>query len=851
MRASDLDVTSLPQADPAPTLARGTALGRFLVLGLVGRGGMGEVYGAYDPDLDRKIAIKLLRARGFDAGDNRARLMREAKATAKISHPNVVVVYDAGTFGDRVFIAMEFVEGHTLRYWLQAQERTWIEVLDAFLAAGRGLAAAHDKELVHRDFKPDNVMVAGDGQVRVMDFGLARMVAVESQGEELAPDFEATMEVRSGVGFGGLPFVGATPSLHKLTATGAVLGTPAYMSPEQFRSQPADARSDQFSFCVALHEALFRDRPFAGRSLQELADNVVAGRLSEPDASRRVPAWVRPILARGLSTNPDARFPSMDALLDELARHAGAGRTSFARGAAAKLAGVWEAPAGGRPVETPEKIAMREAFLATGKPYAAAAFATASAALDRYAQRWSELYVDVCEATHVRGEQSAEVLDLRMTCLNEGLDDLRALCRLFREATAQVVENAVKAADALGTLERCNDVKLLRALVRPPEDAATRAAVEQVRQRLVDVRALERVGRTTAALEAAAPLAEEARRAGYGPMLAEVLLVYGVLQLHATRSDAVPRTLEDSFHAAVLARHDEAAASAAIHLIYQVGYLQGRFDVGEIWTRYAETLLRRLGGHDLLWGWLYSNRANMREQQGRLDEAVEDARLAIAAKERALGPRAPDVARSLGNLGNHLAFGGDFLAAIDAVERAIEIFSETVGADHPATALVLANKAQFLCRLSRFDDARAAAKQAIGVFERETDPRGLAVTAPLRTLGLCDLGQRRFAEARPLLERAVSIREAIASSPLRLAEVHAPLARALYEDRRSRARGLELARRARDEYARVPVTPVVARDIAELDAWLAKHDARKPSGRKPKRPAPKVGARKTKRRASG
>ncbi|HVU49992.1 MAG TPA: serine/threonine-protein kinase, partial [Polyangia bacterium] len=159
-------------------LARGAALGRFVVLGLVGRGAMGEVYGAYDPDLDRKIAIKLVRAGGGGEGsEGRARLMREAQATAKISHPNVVVVYDAGTFGERVFIAMEFVDGHTLRYWLQEKERPWQEILEAFLAAGRGLAAAHEKELVHRDFKPDNVMVARGGQVRVMDFGLARIAA--------------------------------------------------------------------------------------------------------------------------------------------------------------------------------------------------------------------------------------------------------------------------------------------------------------------------------------------------------------------------------------------------------------------------------------------------------------------------------------------------------------------------------------------------------------------------------------------------------------------------------------------------------------------------------------------------
>src|SRR3954462_13336404 len=173
-----------PARPPPPTpagneagLAKGATLGRYVILGLLGRGGMGEVYAAFDPELDRKIAIKLLRARpgtGADASQGRPRLLREAQAIARLSHPNVVVVYDVGTFEEKVFIAMEFVEGHTAGYWTHSQHRTWQETLKVYMAAGRGLAAAHGKGLVHRDFKPDNVMVSRDGQVRVMDFGLAR-----------------------------------------------------------------------------------------------------------------------------------------------------------------------------------------------------------------------------------------------------------------------------------------------------------------------------------------------------------------------------------------------------------------------------------------------------------------------------------------------------------------------------------------------------------------------------------------------------------------------------------------------------------------------------------------------------
>ena len=827
-------------AAPEATLPRGTALGRFVVLGLVGRGAMGEVYGAYDPELDRKIAIKLVRAGGglgSDAAEGRTRLMREAQATAKVSHPNVVVVYDAGTFGERVFIAMEFVEGHTLRYWLQERERTGQEILEAFLAAGRGLAAAHEKELVHRDFKPDNVMVARGGQVRVMDFGLARIADGGQASPHEAPRALAAWPA------GGGPFdLEATPHLggpvvddvlasgmatfafrDKITATGALLGTPAYMSPEQFQGRLAGARSDQFSYCVALHEALFGARPFSGRTLEELAENVVKGNVAEPPASRRVPARVRKALERGLSADPDARFSTMHDLLSEIDQGAGAGRGGFASGAAAKLAGVWEAPVAGQPVGTPQKEAMQAAFLATGKAYAAVAFASASASLDRYAHRWSEIYVEVCEATHVRGEQSAEILDLRMACLMEGLDDLKALCRLFRAATAEVVANADKAASALGTLERCQDVKLLRALVRPPEDAETRAAVERLRLRLVEVRALARVGRIADGVEAAVPLVEEARHVAYGPLLAEALLLRGTLQTEAARVDEALPVFEEAFSEAELSRHDEVAADAAIWIVAVAGYYQSRFDVAEVWGRYAETLLRRMGGHDLLWGWYFNNRANIRELQGRLAESIEDGRLAAAAKERALGAESPDLAQSIGNLANHMTIGGDFEGAFAANARALTILTETVGPDHPRTAIVVGNTGQVLYRLGRFDEALEAAERALAVFERETDKRGLLITFSLRTIGLCQLAKGRPEEALDVLERAVSIRESVTKTPLRLAEVHFPLARALDEARGERDRAGALARRARREYEQAAKTPLVERDLAEVDRWLAAH----------------------------
>jgi tetratricopeptide (TPR) repeat protein len=864
VRQSDL-ADPADNAAPEVALARGTALGRFVVLGLVGRGAMGEVYGAYDPDLDRKIAIKLVLAAAGDADDTsegRTRLMREAQATAKVSHPNVVIVYDAGTFGDRVFIAMEFIEGHTLRYWLQERERSVADVLDIFLAAGRGLAAAHEKELVHRDFKPDNVMVSASGQVRVMDFGLARI----ADGRPLAPDaprpvFKAPGPDDPPVNLEATPILGA-PILRelakststiafrdKITATGALLGTPAYMSPEQFQGRLADARSDQFSFCVALYEALFGTRPFAGRTLDELAMNVMGGNLDTPAESRGVPARVRRVLEQGLRTHPEERFPSMNALLAELEQGVGGGRGGFAAQAAAKLVGVWEAPVAGQPVSTPEKEAIRRAFLATGKGYAPAAFASTSATLDRYAERWAELYVEVCEATHVRGEQSAEILDLRMSFLTEGLDDLKALCRVFREATPEVVSNAERAASSLANLERSRDVTFVRNAVRPPQDFVTRVAVENLRGQLAEVRALLRVGRLTDGVEEAKPLVAEARRVAYDPLLAEALLVAGTLEYEANRFDRAIEFNTEAFSAAQMARHDEVAAEAAINIMGLEGYQRGRFDVSEVWARYAETLLRRMGSHDLLWGWYHHNRSTVRQMQGRLSDSVEDAQRALDWKTRARGPRSFDTALSIMNLANNYAYMGDFEAAVDTAQRGIAILTEAIGAEHPWTAIALGNLGQFLYRLGRYEEAREVAAVSLTHGEREAGPLANKVSYPLRTLGLCTLALGRPDEARNFLERAAAIRAA-EKMPLRLAEVHFPLARALFETG-ARKRGVALARQARGEYERAASTPLVERDLAELDLWLAEHEplVKKKTGAKKPPKSVKSGARPKPRRA--
>ncbi|MGD0526744.1 MAG: protein kinase [Polyangiaceae bacterium] len=304
-----VEKTGAPSAPPtleAGAAREGTAVGRYVLRALVGVGGMGQVFEAYDPELARKVAIKVLNASGTDEqmGLLAERMRHEGQAMAKLSHPNVVAVHDVGTVDGRVFVAMEYVEGATLRAWLRT-ERSWEEALDVLSHAGRGLAAAHAAGLVHRDFKPDNVLVGDDGRVRVTDFGLAH-----------APDAQRT---------------------------GAIAGTPPYMAPEALAGGPIDARSDVFGFCVTLHEALYGVRPFGGRTVDELRDAIAGAKLREVPAGG-VPEAIRRAVLKGLRADPAERYAKLEDLLDVLRRPsavpAARGRSTRDR---SPFEAVWEA----------------------------------------------------------------------------------------------------------------------------------------------------------------------------------------------------------------------------------------------------------------------------------------------------------------------------------------------------------------------------------------------------------------------------------------------------------------------------------------------------------------------------
>jgi len=837
-----------------PGLARGAAVGRYMILDAVGRGGMGEVYAAYDPQLDRKVALKLLHeqaGRGPSARAARARLLREAKTIARLSHPNVVVVHDAGEIDGRVFIAMEFIDGQTLGAWLTAAPRGWREIRDVFLAAGEGLAAAHEAGFVHRDFKPQNVMVGRDGAIRVTDFGLA-----SGGGPVAAGDGGGDSDgAREGDIAPLVPAPDQPIDAPALTRTGVMIGTPLYMAPEQFAARAADARSDQFSFCVALYESLYGERPFPSDSFSMLAEAVLAGRVREPAQRTRAPAFIRRLLLRGLRPSPDDRHPSVRALLEAL-RHdpaqrrrrlvAGAAIALLAvvgavateriatrgqrscRAASDRLADIWPlaAAAGGG---TDRREAVHRAFLATATSYAPETWARVSGLLDDYARRWSGAYTDTCEATHVRGEQSEDVLDLRMSCLEQPRAALRALTDVLGRADGAVVMQAVNGAQALPPLDRCADVAALKAAVPPPADASTRARVDAVRAKLADVKALIDTGQLSTARVEIAPLVTAARSLAYDPLLAEVLAAQAWLAERMSHPADAEKIEEEAFALALASRRDDVALESAALLSGITGYGLAHYDDADRWDRFGQALLKRLGtGHARAEAWLAQDRSLTRIARGDLQGALVDLRAALAIKERALGPDHPDVGTSLASIGTLLTDMDDYQGALEADNRHLELWRRAYGAENPLLAHPLGNRGEALALLGRYAEAEKDLREAIARWPSIVGVDHPNIAYPLTALGKSLLAVGRAREAIPVLERAVRIRERNEPKRDMIAESQFALARARWEAGVDRDGSRTLALAARDAYRALPGE---TKHAAEIDAWLT---ARGPSGAPPR-----------------
>lgn len=752
----------------SPELMR---IGRFVPVRRLGAGGMGVVYVAYDEQLDRKVAVKLLRS---ENEKSRSRLLREAQALARLAHPNIVNIYEVGVAEGRVFIAMELVPGKTLREWLGEAPRTVTEVLAAFEQAGRGLIAVHQQGLIHRDFKPDNVLIGDDGRVRIVDFGLARWVAPEGPDGEDARDSQP-LDVSNPV------------SLQEPGPTRGPAGTPFYMAPEQHLGATVDARSDQYSFCVALFEGLYGEGPFAGKTVGELAANKAAGRIRSIEDRKGVPEWLLELVLRGLRPDPDERWPSMAALLAELTRDrrkwrrraislgvlgllvllsigldrwAVSSQRGACSGARVRIDEVW-GPA--------QHAAVRQSLLAGGASYAEQTFARVKTRLDQYVGAWAAMHTEACLA-HARGEQSAELLDLRMACLDRRRDVLRATVQVLAEGAPAA--QAVEVAGGVMPIEACADAILLRSEVKPPADAAGAREVARLRERIGRAEAEERAGRYERGLAEASQIVAAAKASGYAPVLAEALFVRASLESRIARYQDAVGTLEAAYVQALANRQDELAGEVANLLLYVLGYRQGKFDAVRPWEHGAEALVLRLPQARQLAVDFYGNRGLIRVQQGQLEPASADTKKALslaeqvfgshhlkfarvlnnagqiemmrrdhaatlryqqqalAIREENLGPEHPVVASSLNNVGSTLKSLGRFDEALVTLQRALLIHERAVGVDHPDSASILRNTAEVLIRLGRYDEAQQALARA---------QKGLTATQPgirLRRAGL-------------------------------------------------------------------------------------------------------------------
>jgi len=700
-----------------PEHPRGALLGRYIVLNRLGVGGMGVVYTAFDPELDRKVAIKLLQHRGTGSMGP-ARLLREAKAMARLSHPGVITVHDVGLVDNQVFIAMELVEGGTLREWTAAAPRTWREVIGVFAQAAEGLAAAHDAGLVHRDFKPDNVLIGDDGRVRVLDFGLAQAIDDDdhrrksSRGlvDERGLSAISSSNLLRSAGISGRSDLSSTES--SLSQSGAIIGTPAYMAPEQHLGADVDARTDLFSFCIALWEALYGQPPFDTETRLSMVYAVTKGTLIPPP-DRGVPRWLHALLIRGLRPDPDERPATMQALLDALKRGRRRRRkilwastvvvliittallawallrapvASPCQGARDRLAGIWDGDV---------QASLSAAFNSSTVPYAAATWDAVRTDLTGYADAWTVMYVDTCEAA-ARGEQSAELMDLRMACLNRHLLELGALTEVLGDAVTEtaVVSRARRASSALPALDRCADVLALTSRTDLPDDIGQRRMIDDVQARIARLRAHLNAGQIREALEILPAVAALAESADYAPAQADVAYIRGQLLDRNGDLEEAEASLIEAVTLATASRQDMTAADAMVELIYTVGVRQARADDALLWARLAAATSERLQPgkeRDNLTVRRLEREGLVLAQRGDLDTGRARQEEALALSAESSGPSSIASAAIRLNLSATLADLGDLNAAQVHLEAAARILGAELGADHPHVAIALNN----------------------------------------------------------------------------------------------------------------------------------------------------------------
>ena len=765
-------------------------IGRFPILGTLGRGGMGAVFSAFDEELDRRIAVKVMLSSVAAGTQGRERMRREAQAMARLSHPNIVAVHEVGVADEQVFIAMEFVRGVSLDVWLSRQPRSWRAVLEVFAQAGRGLMAAHAAGLVHRDFKPTNVMVGDDGQIKILDFGLARAVA-----DGTAAARGAAADGRAAAAGVDRPpeSVPGRPHAASLTHTGTIAGTPAYMAAEQHLGEPTTAASDQFSFCVALYAALFGVPPFAGKNLTALVAAVCDGTPTPPPRESEVPSWVRRAVMQGLAREPNQRHASMVELLAALGADPGARRRRWA------IAGIGAAVVVGGGIGLSRLAAAelcpdgreelrgawedgRRASVATalrgGAAHGEATWSRVEPALDAYAEAWISAREQACHALR-EGVVSELLHDRRVACLSRSRTAFDALIEVFERADANVVEKAVSAVTGLPAIARCEDAEALLAEVAPP-DAAIAGEVVALREALARARSVEDAGRVAESVAAADEVLVQAERLGYPPLVAEALLRRGSGELIAGQPTEADDDLGRAAWGAVVGGDDVVAAEAAARRIFVRSELLGRPAEAEIELPWARALVDRTHD-DALLGLFLHNAAAVESRSGDPERARALAREALAARRRFASAEHPDIALTLANLGRFERDLGDFTAALESLREAVRVTEVALGPRHPQRAMIGSVLASTLLDLQHDDEARTELALDDAIYRETLGEVALPRYFVLVAMGELAGRERRFGEARRHLDDALGLATAavggehpmLADARLALAEVHA------------------------------------------------------------------------------
>lgn len=729
---------------------------RYEILERIGIGATGVVYAAFDRVLDRKVALKVLRTDriAFDDARAQARLVREAKILARLSHPNVTIVHDVWQGSDGgVVMAMELVAGRTLRDWLEGSPPpSRDEILAVFLSAGRGLAAAHAAGVVHRDFKPDNVLLGDDGRVRVTDFGLAHSAPHEAVTAVTRPAGEAADESAS-----------------------HVAGTPRYMAPEQYGGGAADVRSDQFAFMVTLYEALYRRPPFSLTSSAARLAEIRQGARALP-ARNGVTRPLRAALRRGLQADPARRFPSMSALCDALTppppRRSHLVASSVVSGlAAALLGGVMLAPERGPAAPSCERAAQRLAGIWDDEvrrdlaaaldqtPELRARWSDLERELTALTADWSASHDAACAAAQVSAgaEQARATAVLR--CLDDSVEWIQAVTHMAARVDPRTLALLGRPGMLARVSERCASPEAAREHGLLPADPAARQRVIELRLQLYELPMLEAEGQLSEARAVAARVVDEAEAIGFAPLLAEALRQRGIAEHKMGALEDAQGSLERALATAETSRHDAEIAQIWMALAL-LDTSRARLDQASRSLDRATAFMVRYPMSPRRMAGLNAVRAAILSALGRHREAI-----AVDAETLAYYESEADDELQVGNSlvaqANAYTQLGEWEPALARNRRALAIRARLLGAEHTRVAGVLNNIGELMIARGDYAGARDHLQRALAIREGPGKGSDVEVSHVLINLGALELALERPAAARAHLERALALREGV------------------------------------------------------------------------------------------